>query len=259
LSTTDPNENPTNDSKPQFNKRVAGIIYIATTSYGNSKSCDAVLETKYPPCLTTDGWLHLLVFSIFRPLRPHRCCGQSGLFYIKTITQVLPVRLRSFCMAFGKCRCLSLLLSLSGLALVAAITFPVEIRHVARTPSLQARANVSDQTTGNGTIPLRNNQNTQYITNVTLGGQSIPVLIDTGRYVWLYISSELFDQPYLYAPSSDLWVAADVPGAKDSGKSATLQYAIGKATGTRSAAPPNLIDRQIIFDRQRPPCNLRFR
>ena len=36
---------------------------------------------------------------------------------------------------------------------------------------------------------------------------------------------------YLLFASSDLWVAANVPNAQDSGKSASLSYAIGSASG----------------------------
>ncbi|KAA1469689.1 acid protease [Dentipellis sp. KUC8613] len=54
------------------------------------------------------------------------------------------------------------------------------------------------------------NNNVDYYTNITLGGQSFSVLIDTG--------------------SSDLWVAGSVPNAQDTGKSATVNYAIGQAS-----------------------------
>ena len=38
---------------------------------------------------------------------------------------------------------------------------------------------------GNGSIPVANTFNSQYISNITLGGRTIPVLLDTGRCVTL--------------------------------------------------------------------------
>lgn len=52
---------------------------------------------------------------------------------------------------------------------------------------------------------------------------------------------QLIVTAYRFTCSSDLWVATNVPGAKDTGKSATLSYAVGQAAGmsgviiTRSA------------------------
>jgi hypothetical protein len=57
--------------------------------------------------------------------------------------------------------------------------------------------------------------------NITLGGESIPVMLDTG--------------------SSDLWVTGTVPNTKDTGKACTLSYAVGKAAGDINTA-------QLTFD-----------
>ncbi|TFY65812.1 hypothetical protein EVG20_g5276 [Dentipellis fragilis] len=69
------------------------------------------------------------------------------------------------------------------------------------------------------------NNNVDYYTNITLGGQSYSVLIDTG--------------------SSDLWVAGSVANAQDTGKSATVNYAIGQASGPIKTAPLTFLDYSV--------------
>ncbi|KAI0071145.1 acid protease [Panus rudis PR-1116 ss-1] len=56
---------------------------------------------------------------------------------------------------------------------------------------------------------LKNSGNLQYYTNITMGGKSASALLDTG--------------------SSDLVIAVDIPGAKDTGEETKLGYAIGSA------------------------------
>lgn len=62
-----------------------------------------------------------------------------------------------------------------------------------------------------GDSPLQNSADISYYANITLGGVSFSVLIDTG--------------------SADLWVAGTVPGATDSGKTSGVTYAIGDVSG----------------------------
>jgi len=63
-----------------------------------------------------------------------------------------------------------------------------------------------------GSSPLGDSADLQYTTNITLGGESFQVLIDTG--------------------SSDLWVAANsLAGTTATGKAATISYASGGASG----------------------------
>ncbi|KAJ7367303.1 aspartic peptidase domain-containing protein [Mycena albidolilacea] len=62
-----------------------------------------------------------------------------------------------------------------------------------------------------GSSPLDDSADLQYTTNITVGGVSFDVMIDTG--------------------SSDLWVAGSVSSASDTGKAATISYASGGATG----------------------------
>ncbi|KAK7028845.1 hypothetical protein VNI00_014858 [Paramarasmius palmivorus] len=71
---------------------------------------------------------------------------------------------------------------------------------------------------GSSTVPLQNIGNAQYVANITLAGVDLPVLLDTG--------------------SSDLWVnfPSSPPTTTDLGKSLSLNYAIGSATGRISAA-----------------------
>jgi hypothetical protein len=61
-------------------------------------------------------------------------------------------------------------------------TFAVRLPFHVRTARPRA-----DITTGNSTIPIANTRNAQYISNITLGGQTVPVLLDTGRYARLLI------------------------------------------------------------------------
>ncbi|KAI1794873.1 aspartic peptidase A1 [Ganoderma leucocontextum] len=95
---------------------------------------------------------------------------------------------------------LSLLLQLD--AFVHALTFDVHVRQRANTLTARGTSHVT---------PVANTRNSEYVANVTLGGRTIPVLLDTG--------------------SSDLWVTGSVSNAKDLGKSVSLSYAVGNAAG----------------------------
>jgi len=96
---------------------------------------------------------------------------------------------------------LSLVLLLD-LQLSEAVKFPFRVRYTHA--SLTRRANSSS-------INVANTFNAEYISNITLGGRTIPVLLDTG--------------------SSDLWVTGDVLNTVDTGKSEKLSYAVGTAAG----------------------------
>jgi len=74
-----------------------------------------------------------------------------------------------------------------------------------RDGSLTRRASLS------GAGDLQNQSDLKYFTNISLNDESFPVLIDTG--------------------SSDLFIAGNVAGAGNTGKSAKVQYAIGGASG----------------------------
>ncbi|KAH9980160.1 acid protease [Lactifluus volemus] len=65
-------------------------------------------------------------------------------------------------------------------------------------------------------VPIENGGNVLYAANITLGGTGFLVVLDTG--------------------SSDLWVAGNVPGAQNTGKSANVAYAVGKAQGNINLA-----------------------
>lgn len=88
----------------------------------------------------------------------------------------------------------------------SAVIFPVEVR--TDLSSLDRRADSSSST-----IPLTNTGNAQYIANVTIGGTQVRVIVDTG--------------------SSDLWVnfPSTIPTTTNTGKSLSLSYAIGSASG----------------------------
>lgn len=101
---------------------------------------------------------------------------------------------------------LSLFLLLD-LQLSVAVKLPFHVRY--SQDSLTRRANSSY-------INVANTFNAEYISNITLGGKTIPVLLDTG--------------------SSDLWVTGDVPNSVDTGKSEKLSYAVGMAAGDINTA-----------------------
>ncbi|KAF5382465.1 hypothetical protein D9615_002732 [Tricholomella constricta] len=86
-----------------------------------------------------------------------------------------------------------------------AIKVPFEIRTTNTPSSHLARRSAN--------LPVDNNGNAQYIGNMTLGGVGVRVLLDTG--------------------SSDLWVAFPKaqPSSTDLGKTVTLSYAVGQASG----------------------------
>lgn len=107
---------------------------------------------------------------------------------------------------------LPLSLCLTAFNLVNALKFPVEVRTGSHPTSTLARR-------AKTTIPIANNGNAQYIANITLAGETVRVLLDTG--------------------SSDLWVNFEgtPPATTNLGKSLTLNYAIGAASGNINTAP----------------------
>lgn len=105
---------------------------------------------------------------------------------------------------------------------VFAVKFAFQARHTVN--RLQRRAGISGQ-------PIANTHNAEYMSNITLGGRSISVMLDTGRYVLCSVLLYLVSYILCWAHSSDLWVTGSVPGSTDTGKSATLSYAVGQAAG----------------------------
>ncbi|KAF9262852.1 acid protease [Marasmius fiardii PR-910] len=119
---------------------------------------------------------------------------------------------------------LSLLPILFDLSLAVIIPFEV---HLSSQPNVR---NSRVMRRGPGTMGLDNIGNAQYVANITLGGVPMAVLLDTG--------------------SSDLWV--DFPGTPpsttDLGKSLSLSYAIGSASGRISST--QLKFNQFTIDNQ---------
>lgn len=106
---------------------------------------------------------------------------------------------------------LSLLLTLLDvLCPVHAIRIPVEVRSTF-SPQRSLPGHIGRRAVT--TIPVSNTHNAQYITNITIAGQQVRVMIDTG--------------------SSDLWVnfPTTTPQTEDLGKGVTLNYAVGAASG----------------------------
>ncbi|KAG2344494.1 acid protease [Suillus weaverae] len=109
---------------------------------------------------------------------------------------------------------LSFFSSLCSLS-VLALRIPFDV-HV-QTPASNPTAHFPRQSSSNSIVPVGNTQNSFYYTNIMLGGQNISVMLDTG--------------------SSDLWVTGSVSGAKDTGNSLKLSYAVGTAAGDVYTAP----------------------
>jgi hypothetical protein len=77
---------------------------------------------------------------------------------------------------------------------------------------------------------LEDDQNIQYITNITLNGQMFSVLLDTGRKVnQLNFATSNPDNAIAF--SSDLFVTSQVPEAVDQHYQAEVGYASGGAAG----------------------------
>ncbi|THH23116.1 hypothetical protein EUX98_g8061 [Antrodiella citrinella] len=96
---------------------------------------------------------------------------------------------------------------------VNAVRLPFQVRTSSPFPSDKfslSKRGLFSRASGS-IIPVQNTHNAEYISNITLGGRQIPVLLDTG--------------------SSDLWVTGTVPNTTDLGKSVSLNYAVGNAHG----------------------------
>jgi hypothetical protein len=126
---------------------------------------------------------------------------------------------------------LSFVSSLCSTFSVLALRIPFDA-HV-QTPASNPTIHSPRQSSSNGIVPIGNTQNFFYYTNITLGGQNISVMLDTGRYesFVLGISYQLRVFVYLPIHSSDLWVSGTVSGATDTGSSLKLSYAVGTAAG----------------------------
>lgn len=75
-------------------------------------------------------------------------------------------------------RLLSLLLFAST---ALAITFPFQGQTVPYSHYTHQRRDALLPRATNASVSIRNNQNAVYISNITLGGRTIPVMLDTGR------------------------------------------------------------------------------
>jgi len=73
---------------------------------------------------------------------------------------------------------LSFIFSLCSLS-VFALRIPFDVR--VETPATHTNNHISRQSSSNGIVPVGNTQNLFYYTNITLGGQNISVMLDTGR------------------------------------------------------------------------------
>ncbi|EGN98510.1 hypothetical protein SERLA73DRAFT_183562 [Serpula lacrymans var. lacrymans S7.3] len=101
-------------------------------------------------------------------------------------------------------------------SLCPTLTLALKLPFGVHTVDSDTHTHVARQSSGNVSVPIGNTQNSFYYSNITLGGRTISVMLDTG--------------------SSDLWVTGSVPGAQDTGKSVTLSYAVGQAAGNINTA-----------------------
>lgn len=73
---------------------------------------------------------------------------------------------------------LSLLLSHVSI-FAGAVRFPIQARSVKR--SVTSPGNRLGRRATGGSSIIKNTHNAEYISNITLGGKEIPVMLDTGR------------------------------------------------------------------------------
>jgi len=90
---------------------------------------------------------------------------------------------------------------------------------------LRLKRSQSSSSTPSGTGLLDNLSNTQYLTNVTVGGTQFQVIIDTG--------------------SADLWVFGVPEVSTSLGIPSSIQYAVGNAKGNINTAPVNFLGYNI--------------
>ncbi|KAJ8518401.1 hypothetical protein ONZ45_g4523 [Pleurotus djamor] len=111
---------------------------------------------------------------------------------------------------------LSLLLAVLDTAhQIHAVKIPFQVRTLVGPSSTVDR--LGRRATNN--VPIKNIHNSQYVSNITIAGKDVALLLDTG--------------------SSDMWVSfpKEIPQTTDTGKQITLRYAIGKAEGHIRTAP----------------------
>ncbi|THG98833.1 hypothetical protein EW026_g3421 [Hermanssonia centrifuga] len=102
------------------------------------------------------------------------------------------------------------------LILTSFLAFPINFAEAVRL-GLQGkhihpiRGGLNRRASLTGTTSLNDTQDINYTTNITLGGNQFAVIIDTG--------------------SADFYVTGTVPGSVDTGKTASVQYAIGSVEG----------------------------
>ncbi|KAJ7758112.1 aspartic peptidase A1 [Mycena maculata] len=96
-------------------------------------------------------------------------------------------------------------LVLTVLDVVHAIRLPFQVRTSSTTPAHKLGRRTP--------VPITNNGNAEYLANMTVAGVPVSVILDTG--------------------SSDLWVSfpGTAPSTTDTGKSLSLSYAVGSASG----------------------------
>ncbi|CCM01494.1 uncharacterized protein FIBRA_03548 [Fibroporia radiculosa] len=107
-------------------------------------------------------------------------------------------------------------LLLNDLPAVDAVRIPITGQRVQRWAEVRGpaagRLGHINRASISGSLDLQDQGDVKYFTNLTLGGQPFQVLIDTG--------------------SSDLWIQGSVPGAQDTGKTVSVNYAIGAVSGS---------------------------
>ncbi|KAJ8481245.1 hypothetical protein ONZ45_g15372 [Pleurotus djamor] len=109
---------------------------------------------------------------------------------------------------------LSLLLTVLDAAhQIHAVKIPFQVRTLVGPSSTVDR--LGRRATNN--VPIKNIHNSQYVSNITIAGKDVALLLDTGRC----------NKPF----------PKEIPQTTDTGKQITLRYAIGKAEGHIRTAP----------------------
>ena len=125
-------------------------------------------------------------FSCWRGRNRDCSCRQSPretrlpnypLFSNSTIVTTHPIRETSLCRPFFDMHSFALrsfVYSLCLLPAALALNIPFTVR---------SNTHTTRQSSSNNVLPVGNTQNSFYFTNITLGGRTISVMLDTGRYV----------------------------------------------------------------------------
>lgn len=119
--------------------------------------------------------------------------------------------------------------TLSSLFLLSWPLLPVSALHV----GVRGERGLSHSAKRDHISGLENGRNLEYMVNITLGGQTFEIAIDTGRYpshqrLYYVRNTHIY---LSVCTSSDLWVTSTITNANDTGVQSGIFYAIGEVAG----------------------------